>query len=175
MSPIVGSATFAQTKVKCKTLECKILRLNPRLTNAEANTLAHKIKTRAKKYEIDANLALAILQQESSLQNVITYKTVLTRERFCEARKCYEILKETKEAFDMGIAQININTAVNYKLDLDKLFNKDVDYTLDSFFIILQDKMKMCYHLGKESFSCYHSINSPYRELYVELVSRYLN
>lgn len=141
---------------------------------SEAKNLAEKINKRAKQNNIDPNLALAILQQESALSNVITYKTVITKERFCENRRCFEIIKEVKEAFDIGIAQININTAVNYKLDLNRLFNRDVDYTLDSFFLILKDKMKMCYYLGKESFSCYHSINSPYRELYVEMVKRYM-
>lgn len=172
---LISAAKLTAQDCKNNIIFCKIIKYNPNIDKNFALSLANKLVKKAKEHGVDPNLSLAILMQESGLRNINTYKTHTTVDKFCDDKKCYKIVKEVNEAFDLSIAQININTARNYGLDIDRLFNKDLDYALDAHFIILKDKMKTCAHLGADSYSCYHSTNEPHRLLYVKLVSRYLN
>lgn len=174
---LVPTATYAKTKTDntCKKnpLFCKIIKFNKHIDTKFALELSDKIYKKATASGIDPNVSLAILMQESALQNVVTFKTHTVKERYCEAGKCFEVTKEISEAFDMSIAQINIGTANQYGFDIERLFNKDLDYALDCHYVILKDKLRMC--ADKDyPWSCYHSINDQYRLLYIELVKRYL-
>jgi hypothetical protein len=134
---------------------------------------SNKLATKAKQHGLDPNVALAILLQESMLENVNTFKTEQKMEKHCDGQNCWKITTITEKAFDISIAQININTAVNYKFDIERLFLLDQDYALDCFFVILEDKIAMCKGLDKP-WSCYHSATENYRLIYVDLVERFI-
>lgn len=173
---IVPTVAFAKIENKCKQnlLYCKIVKINPKIEHTFALELSEKIYKKAKDYGINPNIVIAILAQESGFNKVTTFKTRKEYSEFCTIENCYKINIETKEAFDLSFAQINIGTAKNYRFALERLHKNDVDYVLSCFFIILKDKMKMCSHLKNESFSCYHSTKKEYRLLYLELVKRFL-
>lgn len=174
----VSTPVFAKTEDKdCNKknpLYCKIIKFNKHIDHKFALELSDKIYKKSKAIGIDPNISLAILIQESGLINQNTYKEHTVMERYCENGKCYIIEKQIKEVFDMTIAQINIKTANRYGFNIERLFNMDLDYALDCHYTLLKEKMKICSYLGTESYSCYHSMNEPYRSLYVELVKRYL-
>lgn len=171
----VPSLSFAAPQQECKThkLFCKILKFNPKIDRSFAMDLSNKISAKAKIAGVDPNVSLAILLQESGLRHVNTYKTHSTLEEFCESGKCFKIVKEVNEVFDMSVAQINVNTANEFGFDIERLYKGDLDYALDCHFIILKQKMEMCKN-KEDSWSCYHSINDPYRQIYVKLVKRFL-
>lgn len=153
---------------------CKIVKFKKPQDKSWAMEFSNKLVTKAKKAGVDPNVALAILLQESMLENVNTFKTDKNVEKSCDDSGCYKVTTIKQKAFDISIAQINVNTALHYNLDVERLFMLDQDYALDSFFIILKDKMRQCSHLGQESYSCYHSFTEKYRKIYVDLVGRYL-
>lgn len=152
----------------------KILQFNPGIDSYYAAQLARKITIKSKKAGVNPNISYAILQHESALRNINTYKTKTETKRYCEYGRCYETTTTVNEAFDMTIAQINIQTAVGMNLDIERLFNLDLDYALDCHYLILKAKIDACRHLGNKSWSCYHSADDMYRIIYVDLVSRYL-
>jgi hypothetical protein len=167
---------FAEAK-ECKSpkLYCQIMKFNRNFDKAEAKLLADKISLKAKIAKIDASAALAILIHESGLKNINTYKTSASVEESCDSSGCRIITSETKNVFDMSLAQINIKTAIDYGFDIKRLYKGELDYALDCFFIILKSKMHLCEILSKTpTYSCYHSINDPYRLLYVSFVSRHM-
>lgn len=88
---------------------------------------------------------------------------------------CTKVITLHHEVADMSMVQINIRTAVAYGLDIQRLYNHDLKYAIDSHFLILKDKMKQCEHLGDQAWSCYHSKTPKYRDRYVDLVSRYMS
>jgi hypothetical protein len=85
-----------------------------------------------------------------------------------------EAAEEVKEVKDMGVAQINVNTASHYGFDLTRLFEHDMEYAIDCHFNILKDKINMCSAIGEDAWSCYHSTTPRHRLKYVVAVSRYL-
>lgn len=173
---IAPTVTFANTENNCvkNPLLCKIIKINPKIDYTFALELSNKIAKKAKEHGINPNIAIAIMAQESGFNKVTTFKTRKEYYEFCTIDNCYKINTETKEAFDLSFAQINIGTAKNYKFNIERLYKNEVDYVLECFFTILKDKITMCSHLGKDSFSCYHSTKEEHRLLYLELVKRYL-
>lgn len=170
---LVSTASMA---VNCDNhpIFCKIKKLQPTMSNERAMKLSNLIYKGALKHGTDPMITVAILNQESSFIDQHTWKIDRDVKRECDHNSCKEIIKEVHTVKDMTIAQINIFTAAEYDFDLDKLFSKDVEYALECHFEILEDKIKMCSHLGDEAWSCYHSATPKHRLKYVELVSRYL-
>lgn len=162
------------TECQANPIYCKILKLNPKLEKKFAMELSDKISAKAKAAKVNPLLSLAILMQESTLRHVNTFKTSKVEEEYCKDGSCFKIVKEINEVNDMGIAQINIGTAKMYNFDIERLYKGDLDYTLDCHYALLKEKMRICASLGEESFSCYHSINEPYRSIYVDMVKRWL-
>jgi hypothetical protein len=165
----------AYAEINCSThkLYCKIIKFNPKIDSEFAMHLSNIIYTKASELQVDPNISLAILMQESGLRHVNTFKTNTTVKEYCENNKCFKIIKEVKEVLDLSIAQININTANHYNFDIERLYRGDLEYAIDCHMTILRDKLKLC--AGQEnSFACYHSTNEPFRSIYVEMVSRYL-
>lgn len=160
----------------CKTnkLYCKIIKFDKNIKPSFAMELSNKVFTKAKASGIDPNVALAILMHESGLRNINTYKTATVVSEVCNNQECAKTTTTVEKAFDMSIAQINFNTAQGYGFDIPKLYKGDMDYALDCFMTVLGDKIRMCPHLGREAWSCYHSTTEQYRTIYVELVSRHL-
>lgn len=168
-------AAKAET-LDCKThkLYCKIVEFNPRIDRAFAMEISNKLYAKAKLNRVNPELALAILMHETGLRNLNTYKTTTKVTESCSATDCTRVTTTVDKVFDMSIAQININTAVHYGFDIQRLYKLDMDYALDCFFVVLKDKMKMCSYLGNQAWSCYHSTTESYRNIYVDLVSRHL-
>lgn len=161
----------------CKThrLYCKIIEFNPKIDRTFAMEISNKLHHKAKIAGIQPELALAILIHETGLRNMNTYKTITEVRESCTKTDCVKITSIINKAFDLSIAQININTAVHYEFNVERLYKGDLDYALDCFFIILIDKMRLCNSLGKTpAYSCYHSVTDGYRMIYVDLVNRFL-
>lgn len=154
-------------------LYCKILKFNPKIDPAWAMTLSNKIYTKAKNNGVDPNISLAILMQESSLENKNTFRVDQHIEKKCDQKSCTKIVTETHHVVDMTIAQININTAVQFGFDIQRLFSLDLDYALDCHYIVLKSKLNMCKD-QENAWACYHSITKEHKEKYINLVSRYL-
>lgn len=170
---------MAEEKIDCKKdkLYCKILKLKPKVNKKWAKEFSDKLYKHAKEYHMDPTVSLAILMQESSLENLNTFTSQTTMQKSCGEKSCTKTIVEVKKAVDLSIAQINVNTAAHYGLDLERLFSLDEDYALESHFIILRDKIKLCLTMNKVDYpwSCYHSTNDVHRLKYVDLVKRYMN
>jgi len=161
----------------CKkaSLYCKIIKFKPSIDKILARKLASKISIKAKAAGIDPNVALAVLQHESGLRHVNTYKTTTQSTESCTKTMCSKVSTEVSNVFDVSIAQLNINTINHYNFDLKRLYKGDVDYALDCFMFVLSDKINVCKKLNKTPYySCYHSINDGYRFLYIEFVNKLL-
>lgn len=135
---------------------CKVIELQPKIDKAFAMELSNIIYKKSKKYDIDPMLSVAILNQESSLRHVNS-------------------VHDTKHGMrvDLSIAQINLRTANNLKLDIGRLVDGDVDYALECHFAILKAKIKMCKD-QQHSWACYHSKTPEHKEAYRIKVQRFL-
>lgn len=173
-SLMFGSVSVYSADCKNNPIYCRILKLNPHIDKSRAFWLSNEIHREAKAVGIDPMISVAILMQENAFKSENTFHVEIKTEKFCDEKGCYERTIENKKVADMGIAQINIGTAMAYKLDYERLFNLDTEYAIKCHFIILSDKMKMCAHLGKDAWTCYHSTTEHHRQRYKELVSRYL-
>lgn len=176
LSLMCSGIAYGKEDPACKNnkLYCKILKFNKHIDPKFAMELSNKLFMKTKNSGVDPNVALAILMHESGLRNINTFKTATTVSEVCNMTECTRSTTTTEKAFDMSIAQININTAVGYGFDVQRLFKGDLEYALDCFMVILKDKIHMCPQLGRDAWSCYHSTTEQYRTIYVELVSRYL-
>lgn len=175
---LCSSSAYSQ-EVDCgkpnpHTIYCKMLKLKPRLNKTWAMEFSNKLVRGAASNGTKPEISLAIMMQESSLENVNTFKLDEHVEKKCTETSCTKVVTQVNQVVDMSIAQINIKTAVYYSCNIEKLFFFDEDEALACHFKILKSKMKLCAHLQDESYSCYHSINEPYRSTYVGLVKRYL-
>lgn len=153
---------------------CKIVSLKPKIDRDWAFKLSNVIHAEAKRHGMDPMLSVAIMMQESSLDPVNTFHTEEHIDRYCDEKGCYEVVTKKRRVIDMGVAQINVNTARAYGFDLERLFSFDLEYTIKCHFIILRDKIRMCSHLGDEAWTCYHSATEEHRLRYKDLVGRYL-
>lgn len=153
---------------------CRIIKLKPNIDKAWALKLSNIIHGEATKFKMDPFLSVAILMQESSLENINSFHKVETKDSTCDENGCYETIVSRKAVTDMSVAQININTAKHYGFDHEKLFSLDPEYAIQCHFIVLKDKIRLCESLGDEAWTCYHSTTEEFRVRYKELVSRYL-
>ena len=166
----------AYGKPNCKThkIYCKIVKLQPKINKKFAMKLSNIIHKEARAKGIDPMLSVAILNQESSLRPQHTWKISKKEKKWCTPDDCFYEVDEIRKVFDMGIAMINIRTAISYGMDINKLFNHDLEYAIKSHFVILEDKIAQCAHLGDEAWSCYHSATPKWRKKYVKMVSRFI-
>jgi len=171
---MLPTAASAKTYCERNPIYCKIMELQPRMNKSEAMKLSNLIAKAAKKHGVDPMVSVAILNQENNFRDKHTWQITKKIKNKCGEDSCTQTITETKEVFDMTIAQINVKTAADYNFDLVRLFEHDTEYAIDCHFTILKDKIRMCADLGDEAWSCYHSKTPVYREKYVELVSRYL-
>jgi len=153
---------------------CKIKKLQPNINKVRAMEISNYIHEFTKTNDIDPMISLAILNQENRFRDVHTYEI----EYFTNPiLNCHSCIKPTArlhyKIMDMGIAQINVQTAADYGFDLQRLYNHDLRYAISCHIAILKDKIKMCKKLGDYAWSCYHSKTPKHRLKYVELVSRY--
>jgi len=173
------NSNIAWGKVDCNQhkIYCKIMKLQPKMNKSIAMALSDKIYHKSKRYEIDPFLSLAILNTESDLKNINTFKPrrkQTTIRDFCTDIGCFQTILVQNEILDMTLAQINVQTAKDYGLDVERLLIGNIDYALEAHYIILKDKIKRCARFGVEAWSCYHSATPKYRLRYIKAVRRSL-
>lgn len=105
-----------------------------------------------------------MLMQESaykiSAKNIRCGISVSTGERDCIA-------------VDFGIGQINNKTIKNFKFDQKKLLS-DLTYSVEAAAIVLADFKRMYGSKDKTYWTRYNASNPQKREVYRQLVARYL-
>lgn len=169
-----AAPAFSKTNCNIHKIYCKIVELQPRIDKDFAMKVSNMIHKNASRYGLDPMLSVAILNQESSFRNINTFRIEKTVTQSCDESTCVKKVIEEHEVVDMGIAQINITTALDFDLDIERLFKLDTAYAIDAHFIILNAKIEMCDHLGDEAWSCYHSATPKHRLKYVKMVSRFM-
>ena len=140
---------------------CRIVELRTNISSAKAMRLSNLIHKYSKRQGTDPMISVAILMQEHGFR---------MRDRCSNFVVDGEILRGCT---DLGIAQIHVDTAVAYNLDITKL-SQDMEYNVKAHFRILADKIRRCKHLGEEAWTCYHSVTEVHRLRYLRDVSRYL-
>jgi hypothetical protein len=170
----MAAPAFSKTDCNVHKIYCKIVKLQPWIDKDFAMEVSDMIHKGAKKYGLDPMVSVAILNQESSFRNINTFHIEKTITQSCNESKCVKKVIEEHEVVDMGIAQINITTALHFDLDIERLFKLDTAYAIESHFIILSSKVRTCDHLGEEAWSCYHSVTPKHRLKYVKDVSRFM-
>lgn len=171
------AAPKAFGKVDCKRhkLYCKIIKLQPTINKAFALKLSNKIYRKAKKYKMNPFLSLAIINQESSLRNLNSFKrSVIGETTHCSTYQCFKTTVIRQEILDLGITQINVASAKYYGFDIDKLAALNIDYALEAHFVILKEKIRECSRFGDTAWACYHSATPKHREKYIKAVRRFL-
>lgn len=153
---------------------CRIVELVPSIDKDRAMKLSNLIYKEAKKYDIDPMISVAILKQENRFRDVHTYEVSKEVIEECYETSCVKRVHELHEVVDIGIAQINVRTAVYNGFDLQRLYSHDMEYAIQSHMFLLDKKIKMCKELGDEAWSCYHSKTPKFRKKYVKMVSRFI-
>lgn len=133
---------------------CQIVKNNPKINKNYAMKISNIIYYVAQLYNIDPKKYAAILAQESM------YKL---NAKNCNENKC----------LDFGISQINHKTARMYGFDLNKLTN-DLHYSIRAGAIVLSDLNKVYGNKEPNWWSRYNSSKKQKRDLYVQLVLRYM-
>ena len=137
--------------------------------------LSNYIYRSARAHNIDPMVSVAILHQENRFRDVHTYEVERDVQSVCHATSCVKHVTEHHEVVDIGIAQINVRTAVYHGFDLQRLYDHDLEYAIESHMTILANKIKVCADdFGDEAWTCYHSVTPEHRLKYLEMVSRYL-
>lgn len=127
--------------------------------------LSNLIHKYAKKYGQDPFISVGIAMQESGIKNIHRKESfVIFKNNSYRIKKGYT---------DLCMFQIHIDTAKNYNINPLKLKN-NLRYCVEQHFRIMRHKRKICKHLAKDSWSCYHSITESNRLYYKQLVERYL-
>lgn len=139
-----------------------IAQVAPHLSALKVKRYAKIIDRETKKHGLDPRIVVAIIRQESGFRQVSTKRLTIDR-----------LHGFVEEWFDIGITQINLGTALSYKLDIERLLVDD-EYQIVAGVKILADKVKMCAHLQDAAFTCYHSTTEQHRITYEQHVRRYL-
>jgi Transglycosylase SLT domain len=136
---------------------------SPNLDQNFQMVLAKTIINKAQKYHLSSKVLAAILMQESSYRidakNIRCGTSVVTGKEDCIV-------------IDFGIGQINHRTATAFKLDKKKLLS-DLEYSVDASAMVLADFKKM-HTKDSEFWTRYNSGNKEKRQVYKELVARYM-
>jgi len=126
--------------------------------------LSETIVKKSKKHGIQPKVLAAMLMQESSYKisakNIRCGISMTTGERDCVA-------------VDFGIGQINHKTIKNFKFDQKKLLS-DLTYSVEAAAIVLADFKRMYGSKDKTYWTRYNASNPQKREVYRQLVARYL-
>lgn len=130
----------------------QILKNKPKLNKKVARQLASSIVKHSTHYKMSPYRAAAIAMQESSYSFAMNYNK--------------------DSSVDVGFFQINSRTAKEHGLNLKKLMT-DVDYSVEAYFKVMKEKLKICKNLKSESWQCYHSRTETKRTIYKKLVNRY--
>ena len=119
---------------------------------------SNTIYSAAKYYNLDARQMVAIIHQESRWDESVA------------------VVVHNNGSIDLGLAQINQQTAIDYDLDIAQLI-ADPHYSIWAHAKILEQKIKVCQLKrvpASETWSCYHSYTKKHRKKYEKLVRRWL-
>ena len=167
---------LGQTKViNCKRnpLYCQIIKFRPNANKQWALQLSNYLVQYGKQYKLDPWRSLAIAMQESSLKNAKRYTTVLVPTKECQKNQpCLIKLTTLKAVSDVGLFQLHASTIRNYSLDAIKVAD-NLEYMVETHYMVLAEKIKLCNNLGKDAWSCYHSRTKLLRKSYMKKVNRY--
>lgn len=158
LAALMGSFSVQALDCAQHPIYCHMKQLPTRLTPAERLDLSNTIHKVARTYELNPRQIVAILFQESRLDPTI-------------ARIVHK-----NGSVDLGIAQINLRTAKNYGLDIERL-EQDNHYSIWAMARILKRKISVCRRLGrapKEEWGCYHSYTKKYHDKYIKSVRRWM-
>lgn len=145
--PVVNNCVLIETDLVLK----QIIKNKPKIDRAVAIKLSKLLRKYAAKYKMDPHRAAAIAMQESGYRNVVN--------------------KNRNHTMDVGIFQVNSNTAKAYKFDISRLM-VDMDYAVNAYFVIMKDKKQLCKNTS-DSWACYHSKNPTFKANYKKLVEQY--
>jgi hypothetical protein len=158
-----GFSNTAEAKVDCNRhkIYCKIKKLQPRIKYARAMQISNYIYRLARAHNIDPMVSVAILHQENRFRDVHTYEVERDVKEECHATSCVKHVTEHHEVVDLGIAQINVKTAIYHGFDIQRLYDHDTEYAIEAHMVILASKIKACTkQFGEEAWSCYHSVTT---------------
>ena len=168
------------------------MQLQPTLNKKIAYKISNEIHMCHSRIGIDKFLLTAIYNQESQINykaknslkgifNKSSLESILKIIRknisfpFNEKRLKEDLTHVPfKVCFDLGIGQININTALRYRQcsDLNRL-TSDYKYNISCSCAILQDFKRRYSHKEKEWWTRYNARDPEKREIYRQLVMRY--
>jgi hypothetical protein len=137
-------------------LESRISKMQPALTKSQVRKISIAILKSSKKYNINPNIFVAIIMQESSFDQ-----------------------SKVSISGDISIAQINYEVWVKeFKRKKLPLLNKhllksDINYAIDTMGIILGSLKQRYSSREKYWFSRYHSSNVKRRIIYTNLLAKY--
>jgi len=126
---------------------CAIKTIKPSVKSSFAFQLSNYIAKYASLHGTNPLRTVAIIAQESMFRNINT-------------------------AIDIGLYQINIATATEYKIDITRL-QEDLEYATEQHILLLKRKKGYCSALGLEDWTCYHSKTPVHREAYKLAVDRH--
>ncbi len=142
-------------------VEQLILRLSSKVSKGRAHSLADSLV----RWSPLPLLSAAIFMQESGFQD--THVMVVGLDR--EGHHLTTVYK------DMGIAQINAATALEFKCNVDKLIQHNLEEAVRCHSKVLAAKLVLCNHLGEEAASCYNSMNEKPRKEYWSRIKYLMN
>lgn len=159
---------MASAEVNCEhhPIYCQIIENKPSINKTYAMHLSNVIYRYSKLYKIPAKVYTAILAQESiyRISAVNCHTGVVVDDKGNRIEKV---------CTDFGISQIWWKTALSYGFNLDLLVS-DLEYSVEAGAIVLADFMRRYAHSDKFWWTRYNSSQPVNREIYRQLVSRYL-
>ncbi len=169
ISPTAWGADCEKHKIYCKVVE-----LRPNIDKSWAMKFSNIVYKKAKKYELDPMISIAIAMQESSLRQINRRQSVLVPKEACdEFGECVVEFEKIVGYSDLSIWQFHVETLEAYNIDPVEV-HTNLEYATDFHFKLLKKKIKMCKHLGDEAWTCYHSATERFRKKYKDDVGRYL-
>lgn len=163
---------------------CRILSLSPNTKVEKAKIYAKSITRHSKQQGVDPNLVIAIVKQESNFREVHTTRKVLSHKPYErnyvlslikapeQSLREFHLIAYEEELFDLGLMQVNVNTAKYYGYEVDRLL-KDPDYQIKVGIEILARKMRYC-HDRDTPWACYHSKTDEFYAIYKDMVGRWM-
>ncbi len=170
---LFSTSIFAKIDCQKHKVYCKIKELRPNMSFKKAMKLSNIIYNKSKKYKGDANLAVAIGMQETSLKERHRQQNIIQFQKECEEESCKESWHVLRGYSDICMFQFHVNTIVANKIDPVKLKN-DLEYCVDWHFRLMNQKKRICKELADDAWTCYHSKSKVLRLHYKKLVERYL-
>lgn len=162
----------------------QIIRNSPTINSKYAMSLSNIIYRKAIKYDISSKLLTAILAQETMytmVQGSCSRGYIKVDPEYLDASipsdmksklRSY-VNQEVTICEDFGIGQINHRNIQKFKIDKDKLLT-DLDYSVDISAFMLK-KIKGYYKRNDSNwFTRYNAVSPSKRQIYKELVERYL-